>query len=152
MNPDSYSIILVWSEEDEAFIATVPELDGCTAHGETRTEAIGQAEIAIENWPDTARGLGREIPEPKDWTAYEAEIEAGAEEDFRQAMAQAVAENAQAIAEALARKLSKETSSDVSVLWQGGKPHWVWGPPKGSKTLPGPKVQPRRERAETPSE
>jgi len=62
MNPNGYSVILVWSEEDQALIAMAPELHGCTAHGETRAEAIREAEIAIENWLDTAREIGHEIP------------------------------------------------------------------------------------------
>jgi len=96
-NPGSYSIILVWSEEDQAFIATVPELDGCTAHGETRAEAIREIEIAIENWLDTAREIGREIPAPKHWVDYETQIEAGAQEDLKNAMRAALAENAPAL-------------------------------------------------------
>jgi predicted RNase H-like HicB family nuclease len=69
MNSGNYGIILVWSKEDQAFIATVPELAGCTAHGETRTQAIQEAEITIENWLDTARELGRAIPVAKHWNA-----------------------------------------------------------------------------------
>jgi predicted RNase H-like HicB family nuclease len=45
---DTYSIILYWSDDDEAFIASVPELPGCMAHGETRGQAIEQIEIAIQ--------------------------------------------------------------------------------------------------------
>ncbi len=60
-----YEIILYWSNEDEAFIAEVPELPGCAADGATRQEAIAQAEIVIAEWIETARALGREIPAPK---------------------------------------------------------------------------------------
>ena len=60
-----YEIILYWSEEDQAFIAEVPELAGCAADGLTRQEAIANAEIVIEEWLETARSLGRPIPEPK---------------------------------------------------------------------------------------
>jgi predicted RNase H-like HicB family nuclease len=60
-----YEIILYWSEEDQAFIAEVPELPGCAADGATRQEALSNAEAVIAEWLETARELGRPIPEPK---------------------------------------------------------------------------------------
>jgi predicted RNase H-like HicB family nuclease len=60
-----YEIILYWSDEDEAFIAEVPELAGCAADGVTRQEALANAETVIADWLETARELGRPIPEPK---------------------------------------------------------------------------------------
>jgi len=61
-----YEIILYWSEEDQAFIAEVPELSGCSADGSTRQEALANADLVIAEWIETARELGRPIPEPKD--------------------------------------------------------------------------------------
>jgi len=60
-----YEIILYWSQDDQAFIAEVPELPGCAAVGATRQEALANAEIVIDEWIETARELGRPIPEPK---------------------------------------------------------------------------------------
>ena len=60
-----YEIILYWSEEDQAFIAQVPELSGCAADGATRQEALANAELVIAEWLKTASELGRPIPEPK---------------------------------------------------------------------------------------
>jgi len=60
-----YEIILYWSEEDKSFIAEVPGLPGCTADGPTRQEALANAETIIAEWLETARALGRPIPEPK---------------------------------------------------------------------------------------
>jgi predicted RNase H-like HicB family nuclease len=60
-----YGIILYWSEEDQAFIAEVPELPGCAADGPTRQEALTNAEMVIEEWIETATGLGRPIPCPQ---------------------------------------------------------------------------------------
>ena len=60
-----YEIIIYWSEDDQAFIAEVPELAGCMADGATYQEALANAEIIIEEWLETARDLGRTIPEPK---------------------------------------------------------------------------------------
>jgi predicted RNase H-like HicB family nuclease len=60
-----YEIILYWSAEDDAFIADVPELAGCAADGSTRLEALANVEIVIQEWIETARELGRPIPEPK---------------------------------------------------------------------------------------
>jgi len=60
-----YEIIIYLSEEDSAFIAEVPELAGCMADGTTYQEALANAEIIIREWIETARDLGRQIPEPK---------------------------------------------------------------------------------------
>jgi predicted RNase H-like HicB family nuclease len=60
-----YEIILCWSDEDNAFIAEVPELSGCAVDGATRQEALANAEIGIAEWIETARELNRPIPEPK---------------------------------------------------------------------------------------
>jgi len=60
-----YEIIIYWSKEDQAYIAEVPELPGCMADGETYQEAIKNVEIIIQEWIETAKELGREIPEPK---------------------------------------------------------------------------------------
>jgi predicted RNase H-like HicB family nuclease len=65
-----YEIILYWSDEDEAFIAEVPELAGCAADGLTRQAALANAEIVIAEWLETARELGRPIPEPKGRLLY----------------------------------------------------------------------------------
>ena len=60
-----YEVILYWSSEDDAFIAEVPELAGCAADGATRQEALANVEVIIAEWMETARELGRSIPEPK---------------------------------------------------------------------------------------
>ena len=60
-----YEIVLYWSQEDDAFIAEVPELAGCMADGPTRQEALANVEVIIEEWIATAIELGRPIPEPR---------------------------------------------------------------------------------------
>jgi predicted RNase H-like HicB family nuclease len=60
-----YEVIIYWSDEDQAFIAEVPELPGCAADGETYQEALANAEVVIQEWLETARDLGRPIPTPK---------------------------------------------------------------------------------------
>ncbi len=67
---NKYEIILFWSDEDDAFIADVPELPGCMADGFTRQEALVHAEEVIETWIETARSLGRSIPKPKGRLMY----------------------------------------------------------------------------------
>lgn len=62
---NKYEIIIYWSEEDKTFIAEIPELEGCMADGETYQAALASAEIIIQEWIETARELGRKIPEPK---------------------------------------------------------------------------------------
>jgi predicted RNase H-like HicB family nuclease len=70
MNDIRYEIIMYWSTEDEAFIAEVPELAGCMADGETYDEALANARVVIQEWIETARALGRTIPEPKGRLMY----------------------------------------------------------------------------------
>ncbi len=60
-----YEVIIYWSDEDEVFIAEVPELAGCMADGATYQEALSNVEVVIQEWLDTAKELGRPIPEPK---------------------------------------------------------------------------------------
>ena len=60
-----YEIILFWSEADKSFIAEVPELPGCMADGKTYQEAINNIEVVIKEWIETAKQLGRHVPQPK---------------------------------------------------------------------------------------
>jgi predicted RNase H-like HicB family nuclease len=60
-----YSMIIQWSDEDQAYIVTVPELPGCRTHGETYEEAIQQGQDAIEGWIMVAKDLGWPIPPPR---------------------------------------------------------------------------------------
>ena len=65
-----YEMIIYWSDEDEAFLVEVPELPGCMADGGTYEEAVNNAQKVIHEWIETARELGREIPEPKGRLMY----------------------------------------------------------------------------------
>jgi predicted RNase H-like HicB family nuclease len=60
-----YEVIIYWSEEDQAFIAEVPELPGCAADGKTRESALKNVDVVIREWIETAQELGRPIPKPK---------------------------------------------------------------------------------------
>lgn len=60
-----YEIIIYWSKDDDAYVAEVPELPGCMADGETYQQALANAEVIIAEWLETAREIGRQIPEPK---------------------------------------------------------------------------------------
>ena len=61
-----YEVILYWSGEDQVFVAEVPELPGCMAHGGTPHEALSNAQDAIQLWIDTAKEFGDPVPEPKE--------------------------------------------------------------------------------------
>ncbi len=60
-----YEVIIFWSDADGCYVAEVPELPGCTAHGTSYQDALSQAQEAMELWLATARELGRTVPEPK---------------------------------------------------------------------------------------
>jgi len=59
-----YPIEVFWSEEDQAWIADVPDLPYCTAHGDTPHEAVAEVEVAADAWIAAAKEAGRPIPEP----------------------------------------------------------------------------------------
>ncbi len=65
-----YEIIIFWSEEDNSFVAEVPELPGCMADGNTYHEALSNAEKIIQEWIESAEELGRNVPSPKGRLAY----------------------------------------------------------------------------------
>ncbi|MBZ0096896.1 MAG: type II toxin-antitoxin system HicB family antitoxin [Sulfuricella sp.] len=67
---DRYEIILYWSDEDHVFIAEVPELPGCMAHGESQEIALANVKDAMHLWLDTAREFGDPIPEPRGRLMY----------------------------------------------------------------------------------
>lgn len=61
---DKYEIIIFWSEEDQSFVAEIPELPGCMAHGVTQEEALFNAKSAENLWLETAKEFGDPIPSP----------------------------------------------------------------------------------------
>ncbi len=65
-----YELIIYWSDEDQSFIAEVPELPGCAADGKTYKEAVENVEGIIQEWIETAKELGRPIPKPKGRLKY----------------------------------------------------------------------------------
>lgn len=71
-----YAIEIFYSEEDEGYIAVVPELPGCSAYGESEKEALREVMIAIQLWLDTAKKENREIPIPSGKKLMEALIKA----------------------------------------------------------------------------
>ncbi|MCH7575542.1 MAG: type II toxin-antitoxin system HicB family antitoxin [Candidatus Marinimicrobia bacterium] len=60
-----YEIIIYWNSDDNIFVAEVPELAGCTAHGKTQDDALAKSSEAIRLWIDTAKEFGDPIPEAK---------------------------------------------------------------------------------------
>jgi predicted RNase H-like HicB family nuclease len=62
---DKYSMEIIWSDEDQAYIVTVPELPGCKTHGRTYEEAVQQGKDAIRSWIDASRAWGDPIPPPR---------------------------------------------------------------------------------------
>ena len=65
-----YELIIYWSKDDDCFVVEVPELPGCMGDGQTYADAVANAEVVIDEWIETARKLGRPIPEPRGRLAY----------------------------------------------------------------------------------
>ncbi len=65
-----FELKIYWSDEDQAFIAEVPELPGCAADGKTYKEAVENVEGIVQEWIETAKELGRPIPKPKGRLKY----------------------------------------------------------------------------------
>lgn len=65
-----YELVVYWSQDDDGFVVEVPELPGCMSDGKTYQEAVSNAEIVIAEWVETAKALGRTIPEPKGKLMY----------------------------------------------------------------------------------
>jgi predicted RNase H-like HicB family nuclease len=62
---NKYEIIIYWSEADQVFVAEMPELNGCIAHGNTQDEALKEVNIVAHEWLQIAKEKGWYIPEPK---------------------------------------------------------------------------------------
>ena len=62
---EEYEVDIYWDERDQIFVAEIPELSGCAAHGDSRAEALLNAEVAISNWLKAAREIGQKIPRPR---------------------------------------------------------------------------------------
>lgn len=67
---DHYSVNVVWGEEDECFIATIPEFEGLSAHGDTQEEAILEARIALKGFIEVMEEDGEKIPEPNEYNSF----------------------------------------------------------------------------------
>jgi predicted RNase H-like HicB family nuclease len=65
-----YEVIIYWSKDDKAFLAEVPELPGCMADGKTKAKALNAVERVAKEWIETARMLGRPVPEPRGRLMY----------------------------------------------------------------------------------
>jgi predicted RNase H-like HicB family nuclease len=72
MSQDSLrcEVVIYWSAEDDTFVAEVPELPGCATDGATPEEALAQAQVVAREWIETARELGRPVPEPRGRLAF----------------------------------------------------------------------------------
>lgn len=60
-----YETIIYWSDDDHSFIAEIPELPGCAADGPTPAAALAAVQVVAQEWIETARELGRDVPQPR---------------------------------------------------------------------------------------
>lgn len=64
MKIPAYPIDVFWSDEDDAWVANVPDLTYCSALGDSPHEAVAEVEVAMEAWLEAARSRGRQVPTP----------------------------------------------------------------------------------------
>jgi predicted RNase H-like HicB family nuclease len=72
-----YGVIIYWSDDDDTFIAEIPELPGCAADGKTYQETVTNAEVVMREWIETAQELGRSIPPPTGRSVYDQNLSGG---------------------------------------------------------------------------
>ena len=65
-----YEVVLYWSQEDDRFIAVMPELPGCMADGESPEDALAKVQIVAKEWIEVAKDIGRPVPEPRGRLMY----------------------------------------------------------------------------------
>ena len=70
MEKYKYEVIIYWSDEDNSYVAEVPELPGCMSDGKTYEEALANVRVIIDDWIETALEKGRTIPEPRGKLIY----------------------------------------------------------------------------------
>lgn len=70
MEKYKYEVIIYWSDEDNAYVAEVPELPGCVSDGASYEEALSNVRVIIDEWIETAKEEGRAIPEPRGKLMY----------------------------------------------------------------------------------
>lgn len=78
-----YAIVVAYSEEDNGYIATVPELPDCSAFGDTEEEAMKEVKVAASLWLDAATKAGKPIPEPIVEKTFKARYPLRIPEDLR---------------------------------------------------------------------
>jgi len=60
-----YETIIYWSDEDKVYVAEIPELPGCMAHGDSYEKALANVKEAMSLWIETAKEFGDPVPQPK---------------------------------------------------------------------------------------
>ena len=93
MKATDYGLVVVWSEQDQAYLAQAIDLPGCIADGETREEAVANAVDVIQDWIDTAKELGREVPpvlSHEDYERISRKVIQQTQADFKKALEDAV--------------------------------------------------------------
>jgi len=118
---DHYSVNVVWSDEDNCFISTIPEFEGLSAHGETREEAIQEAQIALEGFIEVIEEDGDEVPEPQTLNSFSGQtrirLPKGLHRDLsHQAKIENVSLNTYIVNLLAERNLAKKVSRDLEII------------------------------------
>ncbi len=119
-----YSVILVWSDEDKAFIASVNELPGCKADGATQAQALEAIELVIGEWIETAKAEGRKVPKPLTVEGYEKlahRFHASIEQRVRREAEAAVSEAVKRVIEQIGLNPMLTGMADPADYWKRGE-------------------------------
>ena len=110
---DHYPVFIVWSEEDDCFLANVVDFAGCVADGPTREDALANAQAMAKDWIETAKSLGRKIPRPSTNEAFQTEFQKQRQreqQDFESAVKLAASEIVQKLLPTLEARYLHATS------------------------------------------
>ncbi len=106
-----YKVNLFWSNEDNCYLAEMPELPGCIAHGETQEEALEQANVAAKAWLEVASQMERKIPKPIAEKKFSGRFSLRIPPELHQRLAYEAVEQGFSLNQLIMHKLSNSASA-----------------------------------------
>ena len=123
---EQYSVSIKWSDEDEGFIATVPELEGLSAFGITQGEALAELDVAADAYLKSWRASGRPLPSPEKVPSYSGQLRLRMPKDLHAGMAKSAHNQGVSLNTYLVSLLSQRQGEiEALALFKAGLKSWV---------------------------